>query len=324
MSDVEIGLLVGDRYRVTRLLGAGGMGVVYEAVDKMDPRWRVAIKFLSPQLSKSREWCQRFEREVKAGSALNTDYIARIFASGAMPVRGGRRRPWIVFEYLDGEPLAARIEREGPIAFRDVAWMLEHLLQGLEVAHGAGLVHRDIKPANLFLEACGRLRILDFGIAKYLRGGPSTMAALTSIEKILGSQQYMSPEQFANATDVDGRADLYSAGLVAYQLLTGVLPLERRVAKAITEVKTLARVPPLARFTGVEWPAELDAWVQRMTAPRRDDRFRTASEALVQWRAACELVKGREPMIEKARNPGAAGPSGADTVTAVRSSIPRR
>ncbi|WP_394827303.1 serine/threonine-protein kinase [Pendulispora albinea] len=323
MSLIEIGTIVGDRYEITRLLGAGGMGVVYEAIVKHEPqRRRVAIKFLNPQLAVSREWRKRFEREVRMGSSLKSDHIARIRACGTEPVPDDpdRQWPWIAFDYLEGESLGQRLERGGSASFEDVAWMIEHLLRGLDVAHRAGLVHRDIKPANLFLEGGAQLRILDFGIAKELGGA---MTALTNVDKIYGTRQYISPEQFANSSDVDGRADLYSAGLVAYELLTGALPDERRDPKAITEARTLAHLPPLGRTTGLAWPSEVDAWIQRMANPRRDERFRTANDALAAWLTICAMMKGREPLrVQLGAARGGARP--ADTVTAVRSSLPRR
>src|SRR6201997_5154222 len=226
----ENGSLVGQavsHYKVTRRLGSGGMGVVYEAEDSRLGR-RVAVKFLPPEMAQDTQLIERFQREARAASALNHPNICTIHS-----IEQHERQHFLVMELLEGQTLAQLIGRQ-PFPMDRLLPMAIQIADALESAHAKGIVHRDIKPANLWVTDRGQIKILDFGLAKIERpempdaansvSRMETMAGeLTSPGATVGTVSYMSPEQ-ARGQLVDARTDLFSAGTVLYQLATGTLP----------------------------------------------------------------------------------------------------
>ncbi|MFI5298360.1 MAG: serine/threonine-protein kinase, partial [Polyangiales bacterium] len=219
------GALLGGRYRVGRLLGAGGMGAVYEAMQE-DLGRRVAIKVLLPEViasSDDAEALRRFAREARAAAALHHPNIVAVtdFSPGDATAPA-----FLVMELLQGRSVARAIMDEGRLGPERVVTIAIQILAALETAHAAGLVHRDIKPDNVFLvpvtgAAGGELvKVLDFGIAKLARGGGATSSGLTATGAVLGTPAYMSPEQ-ARGRDVDARSDLYAVGALMYHALSG-------------------------------------------------------------------------------------------------------
>src|SRR5271163_3648304 len=226
-SDPRIAQTI-SHYKVTRTLGSGGMGVVYEAEDTRLGR-RVAVKFLPDAMAQDTQLIERFQREARAASALNHPNICTIHA---IEQEGGHH--FIVMELLEGQTLAQMMTRQ-PFAMDKLLPMAIQIADALESAHAKGIVHRDIKPANLFVSDRGQVKVLDFGLAKVepteiLPPGttPSkmdTMAGLTSAGAAVGTVSYMSPEQ-ARGQLVDARTDLFSTGTVLYQMATGTLPFQ--------------------------------------------------------------------------------------------------
>ncbi len=219
-----------SHYKIVRRLGAGGMGVVYEAEDGRLGR-RVAVKFLSDELQHDLPTLERFQREARAASALNHPGICTVFA-----IEQHERQHFIVMELLEGQTLAERMGR-GPFEIGALLDIGIQIADALESAHAKGIVHRDLKPVNLIVNARGQIKILDFGLAKIETGASaigaeaSSSRAETALERgqltaagtMLGTLFYMSPEQ-ARGQLTDARTDLFSLGAVLYQMATGELP----------------------------------------------------------------------------------------------------
>jgi eukaryotic-like serine/threonine-protein kinase len=220
--------VVGQRYRIVRLLGAGGMGSVYEAIDAQGGG-RVAVKVITAEMAKNDTLMGRFSREAKAATTIDTPHIVKVFDEGTDAATG---LPYLVMELLDGEDVQQLIRRLGQLSPDLALRVTAQACMGLQKAHDGRIIHRDIKPANLFLARTGRggervVKLLDFGIAKISRDpadDKASTAGLTRTGSMLGSPLYMSPEQARGHKDIDRRADIWSLGVVLYQALTGRTP----------------------------------------------------------------------------------------------------
>jgi eukaryotic-like serine/threonine-protein kinase len=219
--DALVGATIGGRYVVTRLLGQGAMGAVF-AARHSELEQNVAIKFMFPEFASNRIYSARFAREAKLAAKVQSPHLVRVFDVGR--IESGV--PYLVMERLTGRDLAAELEERGRLPVAEAVDLALQVATGVGELHGLGYVHRDLKPSNLFVaDVAGTrtLKILDFGISKE---APSTSSALTSTESMLGTPSYMSPEQIKNSKDVDPRSDLWSLGVILYELVTGRLPFE--------------------------------------------------------------------------------------------------
>jgi serine/threonine protein kinase len=206
-----------EAFHIRRELGRGRFGVVYQACDELDRL--VAVKVLKPELAVSAVERTRFEQEARKAAAVKHDHIVTIHQVGNTP---GFPLPYLVMEYLDGEALSDRLERQGIVEPREAARIVQQVALALAAAHARGLVHRDIKPSNIVLErASGRAKVTDFGLARLVEG---TGAQISQSGRIVGTPAYMSPEQVTTPQHLDGRSDLHSLGVVLYELLTGERP----------------------------------------------------------------------------------------------------
>jgi eukaryotic-like serine/threonine-protein kinase len=258
----EVGWLA--TYRVIRLLGKGGMGQVFEAVDTELER-PVALKIMSEQ-GGDESSRQRFLREARATAALRNDHIVTIYRVGQ---EGDV--PYLAMELLHGEPLDKRLMREPMLSTHEIIRIGREIAQGLAAAHERGLIHRDIKPANIWLEAgTGRVKILDFGLAR----AALDSAHLTRTGMIMGTPAYMSPEQ-ADGQGVDGRADLFSLGCILYEMATGATPFRGETAMSILRAIMLHEPPPVASINP-DVPAALSGLINRLLAKDPNERPKNA------------------------------------------------
>ena len=265
-----------SHYQVLSLLGAGGMGEVYLARDPRLDR-TVALKILPGDLAVDPDRMLRFEREAKAASALNHPNVATIYDVGESD-----GIHFIVMEHVEGETIAARIGRQlTPSEVVDVA---VQAADALDVAHAKGITHRDIKPANLMLTLRGHVKVLDFGVAKMARGdeaspnGDWNVEPLTAVGGVVGSGPYMSPEQIAGG-DVDPRSDVFSLGVVIYQMATRQLPFSGETRAELTQSILHATPEPITRLNP-EIPLELERITFKCLDKSADARYQSARELL--------------------------------------------
>jgi eukaryotic-like serine/threonine-protein kinase len=218
--------LIGEKihkYEIIRIIGRGGMGTVYEAINTAISK-RVAMKFVDAEMARNADAVARFQREAQSASAVESAHIVEIFDSGITD----KGQPFIVMELLRGEDLGHRIKRCGRLDLGEAVHIIAQILRGLNRAHAAGIVHRDLKPDNIFLvdrdDDQNFAKILDFGISKVQRTSDVPVSTLTRQGTVLGTPFYMSPEQAQAMSDIDGRTDLWSVGAILYECLTGRPP----------------------------------------------------------------------------------------------------
>jgi serine/threonine-protein kinase len=268
-TDPRLGSVV-DKFTIVGVLGRGGMGAVYEARHARLSR-RVAIKFLLPELARNREILRRFENEAKAAGQLEHPNLAAVTDLG----RSEDGAPYLVMEFLQGEDLSKLLRRIGPLPVCRAIDIVLQACWGLAVAHKAGIVHRDLKPENLFLAEMGDggdfVKVLDFGIAK-LRSPDGSF--VTSTGTTFGTAHYMSPEQARGAAEVDERTDVWSLGVVLYELLSGRKPFEGDQFLHVVHQILSVEPPALASLRPGLPPALITA-VARAMAKDAAGRFRT-------------------------------------------------
>jgi serine/threonine protein kinase len=295
--ELTVGQKIG-RYEILSTLGRGGMGEVYLALDTKLSR-KVALKVLPGVFTKDQERLHRFEQEARATSALNHPNILTIFEIGEAD-----GRHYIVTEFIDGQTLAQRISL-GPLKLGETLNISEQITSALSAAHGAGIVHRDVKPENIMIRSDGIVKVLDFGLAKLAQAQSrpsspedSTRAVVKTITGVvMGTVAYMSPEQ-ARGFSLDARTDIWSLGVVIYQMLTGSVPFPGATSSDIL-VSILEREPRSLHSFSPEIPAELDWIVNKALTKDCDDRYQTSRELLTDLRrmkqrlsVAAELERG--------------------------------
>src|SRR5512143_3042039 len=256
-----------SHYRVPRKIGAGGMGVVYEAEDQQLGR-HVALKFLPEQLARQPQSLERFRQEARTASALNHPNICTVYEIGDAEDPGANpasHRQFIAMELLDGAPLHERIPGRGVDLDELLDWGIQ-IADALDAAHGRGILHRDLKPANLFITSRGQVKILDFGLAKLtadrtqagVNAAAPTISAtrLTEEGTAVGTVAYMSPEQ-ARGKELDARSDLFSLGVVLYEMATGRAPFDGDTSAVVFDA-LLNQQPVPPRELNPDLPPKLE------------------------------------------------------------------
>ena len=287
------------RYEIVRTIGKGAMGVVYEGRDPKIGR-RVAIKTCRADLMENtglkNELLLRFEREFQAAGALQHPYIITIFDVGE-----DAGMPYIAMEYVEGHDLRHVIEQRGAHEIPALAEMAAKVCEGLHHAHLHGTIHRDIKPGNVLLTPRGGVKIADFGIARVAN------SVLTIDGSVVGTPHYMSPEQFAG-DELDGRADLFSVGIVLYEMLTGRRPFAGETVSTLMH-EVLRRAPALPSAHNPAVPPALDSVVLKALAKYPNDRFANGDEMAAALRAAVGHAPHKAPTMIGGIKPEAPTPA---------------
>src|SRR5690348_7104946 len=264
----RLGEALGDAYTIEGEVGRGGMGVVYRARDERLQR-RVAIKVLPPELAFQKDIRERFTREAQTAAKLSHPHIVPIHTVGE-----GQGLVYFVMGYVDGESVAGRIRRRGKLPVEEARRIMSEAADALSAAHALSIIHRDIKPDNILLEGSrGRVMVTDFGIAKALSS--TSGATLTGAGVAIGTPSFMSPEQAAGEKEIDGRSDLYSLGIVAFQMLTGELPFYAPTVAGIL-MKQITEPAPDLRSRRPDAPEDLALAVSRCLEKDPQNRWPSA------------------------------------------------
>lgn len=291
--------LVAGKYRLVRLLGRGGMGSVWEGVHA-SLGTRVAVKFIEREYADNEEARKRFDNEARAAARLESRHVVHVFDHGVTD----DGKPYIVMEFLTGEPLDARLARVGRLSIGETSRLLGQVCRALARAHEAGIVHRDLKPENVYLVRSADdddeiAKVLDFGIAKF---GPqaSGMSSSTRTGSILGTPHYMSPEQARGLRSVDHRTDLWSLGVIGYRCIVGTLPFQgEAMGDLLVNICTAPLPVPSQALPGL--PPELDAWFARAVERDPARRYGSAAELAAGLQAAAAAVgEGPAPRFASA------------------------
>jgi serine/threonine-protein kinase len=295
---LSTGDIIDGKYRIVRLIGEGGMGAVYEG-ENMRIHRKVAIKVLHSGVAATGEAVARFEREAQAAGRIGSEHIVEVLDLGNLP--SGDR--YMVMEYMDGDSLSGRIRARGRLQPGEIYPIIHQLLEALNAAHGAGIIHRDLKPDNVYLlkSRGGKadfVKLLDFGISKFNQLSGDSGFSMTRTGAVMGTPYYMAPEQAKGSRELDHRVDLYAAGVILYESITGEVPFNADTFNELLFKIVLEQARPVEQVVpGID--PTFAAIVNKSMAREPAARFQTAKEfqgALEQWAA------GAGPQLAAALN----------------------
>ena len=309
---VKVGYRIDDKYELEHMIGRGGMGTVW-AARHTSLGQRVAVKLISIAHIDSEDALRRFDGEAKAAASILSPNVVRVHDNGELE----DGTPYMVMEFLEGESLHAKISRDGALPVDEVLRIVKHVGKALAVAHSTGIIHRDIKPENVFLATAPgedewTAKVLDFGVAKYMRGR-SADDARTITGTIVGTPLFMSPEQVRGLKNVDHRTDVYSLGALTYFMLTGTLVFDGRTFGDLLFQICTEPLPKLTKAVP-SLPASADEWFEKSCARLPDDRFQTVAEQVLALPRALGIAAPLSPvgtMDSWARLPRVEGPPSA-------------
>jgi serine/threonine protein kinase len=277
--DVQVGQLIAGKYRVQQLLGRGGMGVVMAALHEQLNQ-RVALKFLTDDAYQQPEAVTRFLREARSAVQIQSEHVARVMDVGTLESGA----PYIVMEYLRGLDLKEVSTRRGPLPISEAVDFVLQACDAVAEAHALGIVHRDLKPSNLFLterpDGSPLVKVLDFGISKALhggKGGQTSQQQMTASAAIMGSPQYMSPEQIRSSKNVDARADVWALGTILHELIAGAPAYVADTVPGLLAMIVADAAPPLSA-SRPDAPLDLEAAILRCLQKDRELRFANVAE----------------------------------------------
>lgn len=281
-EELATGSTFAGRYQIIEELGKGGMGRVYKVLDK-ETKERIALKLIKPEIASDRKTIERFKNELTTARKIRHKNVCGMYYLGE-----DKGRPYITMEHVSGEDLKSSIRRFGNLPTGKAIAIARQICEGLEEAHSLGIVHRDLKPNNVMIDDHGNTRIMDFGIARSIKG-----KSITGSGVMIGTPEYMSPEQ-VEGKEVDERSDLYSLGVILYEIVTGRLPFEGETPLSIAH-KHRYEPPPDPRKLNPQVPEDLSRLILRCLEKDKANRYQTAGEL----RSGLEKIGERLPTTER-------------------------
>jgi serine/threonine-protein kinase len=324
LDDPLLGQTLAGKYKIEKLIKTGGMGSVYRGRHVLMDK-TVAIKVLRPSLAGDDAVVARFSREAKAASKISHPHAVSVTDFG----EAENGVVFLIMEYLDGRTLKETIAKEGPLSLGRAVEIVRQVAGALDAAHGQGVIHRDLKSENIMLVSHNGdewAKVLDFGIAKILQPvGSAADAEITQANLVVGTPQYMSPEQCSQSGALDARSDVYSLGIIVHEMLTGKLPFTGESATVVM-MKQVQDVPPSVLESQSQLPAAVDRVIKRALAKQPIDRFQSAGELSAALADAASEEPGEAPVVAAAAATNAntpvsippAGDDDMDEVTVVR------
>ncbi|MBE3100384.1 MAG: protein kinase, partial [Planctomycetes bacterium] len=267
-DELETGTTFAGRYQIIEELGRGGMGRVYKVLDK-EVHAKIALKLIRPEIAADRATIERFRHELKTAREISHKNICRMYDLGR---DGGTY--YLTMEYVSGQDLKSMIAMSGQLGIGTAISITKQICDGLEEAHRLGIIHRDLKPQNIQIDKGGHAKIMDFGIARSLMA-----KGLTGAGVVIGTPQYMSPEQ-VEAKEVDARSDIYSLGIILYEMVTGRVPFDGDTPLSVA-MKHKLELPRDPRELNATIPADVDRLILKCLEKDRDKRYQSAADLRV-------------------------------------------